>query len=83
MIRSEDGKDRLEIQPHQKGMVSFESLQFDVGSWDKITWLKVIYKNGDYTETEFRDWKTHPEISDNFFQYRKSNRKNEVNIAIL
>jgi outer membrane lipoprotein-sorting protein len=76
-LRTDRGKtQRIEIIPIRSSDVPFESLKFDVDSLGRITWMKVHYNKEEYTEMNFRNWKRHPEISDYYFQYRKSEKRN-------
>ncbi len=74
-LGKERGMNLLAMKPKREGRFSLDSLQVDIGRFSKITRLKVEYTNGDFTETEFWDWKEHPEISDHFFKYRQTQRE--------
>ena len=70
LLEEGGGRNRLQLIPREAEGDVLKSLQFDVDRWSRISWMKVEYKNGDWTETIFRNWERHPEISDHFFRYR-------------
>lgn len=74
---------RLELVPKPNSDYSFSSLEFEVGSLSRILWLRISYANGDRTEMKFRNWKSHQEISDYFFEYMKKSTKNVVHLSAL
>ncbi|MBN1273692.1 MAG: outer membrane lipoprotein carrier protein LolA [Candidatus Aminicenantes bacterium] len=73
LLEDRGGPSRLEIKPRPGTGYSFLSLKFDVGSLSRLQRMKILYANGDWTEMTFRNWKSHPEISDYFFEFLKKN----------
>jgi outer membrane lipoprotein-sorting protein len=61
----------LEFKPRDKTEFSFKRFQISVDGLSRLTWMKVNYTSGDYTETWFSGWKKLPAISKHFFTYRK------------
>lgn len=70
VMKEDGGKSRLQLVPRGKKGMLIRSIEFDVDRWSRISWMKAEYENGDWTETEFRSWQRHREISDHFFRYR-------------
>ncbi|MGM0466739.1 MAG: LolA family protein, partial [Acidobacteriota bacterium] len=60
-----------ELTPKTLSSRSYEKIVFKVDSMDRIKWMKVLYKNSDWTETEFSNWKELDKVSDYFFKYLK------------
>jgi outer membrane lipoprotein-sorting protein len=60
-----------ELIPKTLSSRSYKKIIFDVDSMDRIKWMKVLYKNNDWTETEFSNWKELDKVSDYFFKYMK------------
>jgi len=60
-----------ELIPKALSSRSYKKIIFEVDSMDRIKWMKVIYKNNDWTETKFSNWKELDKVSDYFFKYLK------------
>lgn len=60
-----------ELTPKLSSNRSYENIVFRVDSMDRIKWMKVLYQNSDWTETEFSNWKEFAKVSDYFFKYLK------------
>ncbi len=60
-----------ELTPELSSNRSYENIVFRVDSMDRIKWMKVLYQNNDWTETEFSNWKEFDKVSDYFFKYLK------------
>ena len=70
-IKYKEDKSFYEVTPISLSSHSYKKIYFKIGSMDKIKWMKLIYKNNDWTETEFSKWKQHDKVSDYFFKYLK------------
>jgi len=60
-----------EVHPLSHTSQSYEKLHFKIDNMDRIEWMKIFYKNSDWTEIEFKKWKEHGKVSDYFFKYLK------------
>jgi len=74
LLKKEGGQNYLELIPKSDAS-SLASIKFSVDAWSRIRWMKVIYTNGDWTETRFHGWKKMPGISKHYFRYRESAKK--------
>ncbi len=60
-----------ELTPKSLSGSSYKTILFKVDIADRIKWMKIFYKNSDWTETEFSNWKELDKVSDYFFKYLK------------
>ncbi len=60
-----------ELTPKLLSSSSYQTILFKVDLADRIKWMKIFYKNSDWTETEFSNWKELDKVSDHFFKYLK------------
>lgn len=59
------------LTPKSLSSSSYQTILLKVDHADRIKWMKIFYKNSDWTETEFSNWKELDKVSDYFFKYLK------------
>lgn len=70
-IQFHENTHSYELTPKSFPGSSYRTILFKVDLADRIKWMKIFYKNSDWTETEFSNWKELDKVSDYFFKYLK------------
>ncbi len=58
LLPKQDNLEIIELTPKTPSQIAY--IRFALGPFSKIDWMKTTYTNGDYTETQFYDWKKLP-----------------------
>jgi|GEM_PF-1362165 len=64
-------REMIRLTPRNPSSSAYSRIQFTVGSFSRITWMKAEMANGDWIETDFSGWKNLPKISEHYFRYQK------------